>query len=120
MGWFRDEAPGHERYVVGLVQVGADGSPRWRELSRAGGDEKAPAHVERIQVECDCGWRSRVFETPLRAKWFPYVVELDDEALEDASARVWRRHVDHDLVHDKGAQGWSREGMTRRLFPARD
>lgn len=95
MGWVSDK-PGHEGYMVGLTEVessAGNGWTWWRELGMCQGDE-TPRTVERVQVGCECGWRSRVYAAPRRAKWFPYTVELNDEAVKDEGREIWRRHLD--------------------------
>lgn len=110
MGWFRDGAPGHEGYLVGLVEhETAVSRTVWRELGRSWGDE-TDRRIERFQVACECGWRSRVFHTPKYgvqkpAEWYPYIVELHDSEIEDEAGRLWGRHVDEELTH----------GLPRRL-----
>lgn len=102
MGWVSDK-PGHEGYIVGLTEVessAGNGWTWWRELSPSAGDETPRAVVERFQAGCTCGWRSRVFLAPRKAEWFPYVVELNDAAMEDAARALWRRH-DEEPEHAK-------------------
>ncbi len=93
MGWTSDK-PGHEGYPVGLTEVKPPGRTWtwWRELGMRQGDE-TPRHVERFQVGCECGWRSRVFFAPGSARWFPYTLELGDEVAEDVARALWRRHL---------------------------
>lgn len=96
MGWVSDK-PGHEGFVVGLTEVesaAGNGWTWWRELGMRQGDE-TPRDVERIQVGCECGWRSRVFLAARGTRWFPYAVELrNDDHVEDEARALWRRHLD--------------------------
>ena len=94
MGWTSDK-PGHEGYPVGLTEEASAGNGWvwWRELAMRPGDE-TPRQVERFQVGCVCGWRSRVFWAPASARWFPYAVALGDEVVEDAARALWQRHID--------------------------
>jgi hypothetical protein len=86
MGWFSDEAPGHEGYVVGLVEVGPY---RWREL---GVDDQVAEAIRWVQVGCECGWRSCRMIAPCRTRWYPSTVEIADE-YQDRAAALWRGHV---------------------------
>jgi hypothetical protein len=104
MGWLHEEHPGHEGYIIGLIEeAGADG--RWRELRPA--DLAAASGVERIKVACDCGWRSRVFHAGSRAQWFPNVVELHDERLEDAARSVWTKHLQDEAEREREKSGYN-------------
>src|SRR3990172_9145429 len=98
MGWFREDDPAHEGYVVGLVpeQVtykALDGrairATHLRELNYHQDHDREVAKgglpVTVFQVACECGWRSRRFVAPCRARWYPYSLELGDEALEQAA-----------------------------------
>jgi len=95
MGWVSDK-PGHEGFIVGLTEMESAAGNTWmwwRELGMRQGDETR-RRVYRIQVGCECGWRSRVYEAPPRAEWFPYTVQLHNEAVEDEACVLWRRHLD--------------------------
>jgi hypothetical protein len=111
MGWLHDEHPGHEGYVVGLVEEDKS-QGRWRELRE--GDKDKGARVERIKVACDCGWRSRVFHAGLRADWWPNIVELHDERLEIAARAVWTAHLEEEARRELDQQQGSK---TYSLMP---
>jgi hypothetical protein len=108
MGWFRDD-PAHEGFLVALepAESNAGGSPRLRELRAP--DDEAERPIRLFKVGCECGWRSRTFRAPPRARWFPYSLELHDEDLRDECARVWGEHYDAEQGRPGG-----------RLVPAPD
>jgi hypothetical protein len=129
MGWFNDEFPGHEGYIVGLVPVDLEaaraagaldlggeewrqyldrhGRPVcWRELSSKGAAGEPDKHqtVRVIQVGCDCGWRSQHFYAPSGTRFAPSIVLLPREGaegLEDHALRVWRRHCEESKAADQ-------------------
>lgn len=87
MGWLRDDKPGHEGYVVGLVRSDAG----WREL---GGTEDGPDRpLTYVQVGCDCGWRSSRLRAPFGTTWMPSIVCLPREAHEDRAYAIWDEHM---------------------------
>lgn len=101
MGWIHEEMPGHEGYLVALVEREA-GSGDWRELGR--GPEKA-ADVMRadaapkrelaarvVQVACECGWRSPRIDAPYGVTWAPFTVDAP-EPFEEEAADMWREHI---------------------------
>jgi hypothetical protein len=87
MGWISEEPPGHEGYIVGLVEEQPGG--RWRELR----GEDPECRVQRMKVGCDCGWRSRVFHAGLGARWHPSSTELRNDRLEREAQAVWQDHL---------------------------
>jgi hypothetical protein len=113
MGWFHDEHPGHEGYVVGLIEEKPDG--RWREI-RGGDQEQREFRVERMKVACDCGWRSRVFHAGLRAQWSPSHTDLRDEQLEDAARAIWLAHLQEE-ARRVTEQRSTRSAPAARLVP---
>lgn len=100
MGWFDDDHPGHEGFLVGFIPR-TDSRVLWRELASPTDREPVP-HLARLAVGCDCGWRSSHFPVPagLRADWHPYAVTLTghhgDERTETLLAAphvLWRAHL---------------------------
>ena len=94
MGWSFDDLPGHEGYIVGLVQ---DETSSWRKRELRMGDEAQP--VEHIAVACDCGWRSQIVRAPYGTRFLPSTVvfrELDEERVEDLALAHWREHVERE------------------------
>lgn len=85
MGWFIGDVTGHEGYIVGVVEEHG----RWRELMLGDGDQP----VRTMQVGCDCGWRSPRMMAPPRAEYWPSVVHLRDDRVEDVCRELWREHV---------------------------
>lgn len=96
MGWFHDDAPKCEGYVVGLERVtegNAHGSiERWHEIRHP--DPRPKVVVQAIQVGCDCGWRSPVMTAPIGTMWYPCIVELPSGGFEDRARLIWREHVE--------------------------
>ncbi len=92
MGWQSSDAPGHEGFLVGLVQDEAarDG---WREL-RSPGDDEERKNVDRFQAGCTCGWRSPRFRSPAGTSWWPFILDLPKlhEDLEDVAREMWCQH----------------------------
>lgn len=111
MGWVNDKAGGDEGYFVALVKAGASGVPRWRELGYPG-DDSDIAHVDAVQVACDCGWRSRVFEAPATAEWRPFTLHVRPEFADEGRA-LWNAHVTNDHVPN------ARPPSRRLLIPVR-
>lgn len=89
MGWFRDDRPGHEGYVLGLRD---DGEGDWHALTRD--DEYPERRLKMVQVACECGWRSQRLHAPHRAEWYPCIVEFHDEGAEELARRLWHEHMD--------------------------
>jgi hypothetical protein len=87
MGWFRDDAVGHEGYVVAVVASG----PEFRELRYPHDTASQPVRV--IQVACSCGWRSQRLEAPPGTRYEPFVVEFTREDDREAMAEVWDSHA---------------------------
>ena len=98
MGWFNDNAPGHEGYVIGLVEddKGETWSPSGKRLRKLGTGDKARTRIPFVQVACDCGWRSKVFIAPIGTDFWPSTVALTSERSEDRAAAIWRLHADDD------------------------
>lgn len=100
MGFFRDDAPGHEGYPIAFVlRDGCSaGSELFRELQYPR-DNTDRSDIERIAAGCDCGWRSPMFRpsalTP--PQWGPYSV-LASERDEDRIRDLWRRHICQDVL----------------------
>jgi hypothetical protein len=92
MGWQSSDAPGHEGFLVGLVQDAAE-RDGWREL-RSPGDDADRENVERFQVGCTCGWRSPRFRAPPGTSWWPFTLELPElhEPLRDVAGDLWCQH----------------------------
>lgn len=107
MGWFRDEAPGHEGYLIAVVRVTAENADGivlrswYRELTGLVRDAEAQrmydgARISIVQVACECGWRSMRLQAPAGTTWRPLSVRLpayDEEAFEDFAAGLWSAHV---------------------------
>lgn len=96
MGWIRDDGQehsyDHEGYIVAVVRD--DG--RWREL-RLGDKARSDSFGMRLQVACECGWRSQRMVPPLGTEWSPCLVmfrSIDGEAFEDAGGEIWSAHMD--------------------------
>lgn len=87
MGWFHDDAPGCEGYIVGLVRE----SGRYRELRYPHDNKSMRPHA--VQGACECGWRSSRFRTPLRAEYGPFSVHMNDERAEEEIRELWRAHI---------------------------
>lgn len=98
MGWYRDTAPGHEGYLIGIEKI--DDTHRWRELGNQYDRERAwrekGIKLTHVQVACECGWRSPRFLAPLGTEWHPSTVELPgwDERTEEQAAGIWGKHAD--------------------------
>ena len=98
MGWFNENAPGHEGYVIGLVESvnGETWSPAGTRLRRLGTGDKAQKRVPFVQVACDCGWRSKVFSAPIGTEFWPSTVDLPSGRSEERARAIWRLHADDD------------------------
>lgn len=107
MGWFRDDAPGCEGYVRGLIRE--DG--RMVELGYP--DERPDVkRPHEIQVECECGWRSPRMPAPLSAEWSPFAVFMREED-EDAAAAIWAEHIAELAGRDPHEALWQRAKRAR-------
>jgi hypothetical protein len=94
MGWLHDRAPGHEGYVVALVEeMRPGGYSRWVELAYPDELAKRVVPVRMIQVGCECGWRSRRFRAPSGTTWSPFSVTLEDKEAEAEACALWERHA---------------------------
>lgn len=89
MGWFSEDAPQCEGYVVGL-EVDPDKRANYRELRYP--DER-PRIVHAVQVGCECGWRSPIMTAPIGTHWYPFMIELPDARHEDKCRQIWREHL---------------------------
>lgn len=115
MGWIRDGMEDHEGFVAMVVRD----DWRWREL---GIDDRAIPTDEhgykvqhRLQVGCECGWRSERFVAPLGTDWAPCSVVLPDEETEDAAALYWSEmHMDRLSESAPGTllRRWARRAVT--------
>jgi hypothetical protein len=86
MGWVNEYDPGHEGYVIALVErdyIGPEPlfvrSTYLHELTYwEQGDREIPDGLRpaAFQVACDCGWRSRRFHAPLRSRYHPHSLKL--------------------------------------------
>lgn len=88
MGFCRDDAPGHEGFAVGFVEL-EPGSRLFRELAYP---EKTERPVVQLSAGCECGWRSSRFLPIQMARWSPYIV-LAGERDEEMIRRLWLQHV---------------------------
>jgi hypothetical protein len=95
MGWGNDSAPGHEGYLVGLLECDdvrrrGDG---FRELTIHDDAEAAKGIFLRwVQVGCACGWRSPRREAPIGACWWSAYVDAP-EWFEEECRIIWRAHA---------------------------
>ena len=94
MGWMNDAHPGHEGYVVGLVPVGDRQDDRWRELGVAD-KELGTIRLLKVQVACDCGWRSCRMDAPLHTTWSPFHVWFDEvhNERQEMGFAIWMAHL---------------------------
>lgn len=102
MGWYQDESPGHEGFLVGFCEQAPLGAGLWAELSTV-----APfiagvvgitrgrriCVVPRVGVGCDCGWRSPRLVTPPGVYWTGLELEGVPEGLHDQARALWSMHV---------------------------
>lgn len=102
MSWFRDEQPGHEGFMVGLVPAvnkdGRESDWRFRELNAQDDGETTERQVRVVQVGCSCGWRSSYLSPPRGTVWFPYCVSTPSDAFEDEVRRIWNEHHMNALI----------------------
>lgn len=98
MGWLRDEAPGHEGFVVAYVNRDGcdDGSLLVRELLYPS-DATGRSDIQAISAGCECGWRSshRLRTSRSDWHWFPYTAAVSD-ADEGWACALWSAHVKAD------------------------
>jgi hypothetical protein len=90
MGWYHEGYPGHEGYLVGIVQRGPGA---WRELSYPA-DDFAIEGIKCIAIGCECGWRSSHVFAPTGTRWQPFTLELRSKRDEDLARVVWREHCE--------------------------
>lgn len=93
MGWIDDIDGHHEGYLVACVQE--NGSSIWRELSYPN-DKTKREDIKRVQVGCDCGWRSPRIIAPYGTRFLPFCVALperDEQDFESAAIKLWRAHL---------------------------
>lgn len=101
MGWLNEAFPGHEGYVVALIEH-EPGSSFYQELAYpslppgACEDEIRTRGylLRRIAVGCDCGWRSPHMRAPAFTHWYPRFVELPNEHHEDLARAIWHAHIE--------------------------
>jgi hypothetical protein len=69
-------------------------------LVRLGASDElgAGAKVNTLQVECDCGWRSRRYVAPDECSWANGTLTLP-VAIDGAARALWQRHC----VEERGA-----------------
>lgn len=109
MGWYSDQHPGHEGFLVGVVRE-LESSALWRELGRR--DESERVLIERLAIGCDCGWRSPRFHLPFGvvASWVPFVVALAPKTdTEQNRNLIWRAQEGMRSVW------WSHAEATKRV-----
>jgi len=115
MGWFSDEHPGHEGYLVAFVPRHPTSTALWRELGFLT-DTDPQLELARLAVACDCGWRSPHFHPPFGtiANWYPSSVELEPK-VDNASGRemVWR-------AREAARALWWAHCQAMRAVPVRD
>ena len=96
MGYFRDDFPRHEGWVVGyVVREGCDrGSGLFRELLYPA-DKEDRTDLVVLGAGCECGWRSAHFAPDWRSSppsWGPYSV-LASERDEGCVCALWSEHL---------------------------
>jgi len=90
MGWFHDDAPQCEDYVVALEpEAGYPGS--YCEIRYP---DDRPRTVRAVQVGCDCGWRSSIMIAPTGTTWHPFMVELPDGPYDERARLIWKEHIE--------------------------
>lgn len=108
MGWIREDAPGHEGFVVGLVRIDyrtgeevAHETGFWRELRGPHDDQpRAYGSIRAIQVACDCGWRSARIDAPYRTTYHPFAVDVP----EDVERRLCDEWIEHAVAHTRAGK----------------
>lgn len=106
MSWFLDDIQGHEGYVVGLIEDGAS-TGRFRELRYPADDFRS--RVSKVQVACECGWRSTRLTAPLRAEWVPFSIVLNDDAADDTAHALWVEHMSNVTAADALTSAWRKQ-----------
>lgn len=103
MGWFIEDKPHHEGYLVGLVREERGGWTYWRELAYPADQHRAEGDITTVQVGCECGWRSSRLVAPALTKWAPHVVVLEPDLrshreFEEQARALWNRHASTELA----------------------
>lgn len=104
MGWFNDQAPRHEGYLVGLRTITTEGgSVGFRALESEDDDGRQELPLRIVQVGCDCGWRSQRLRAPFGTMWSGLVVLPRAEQERETAAGsipfeivcrdLWREHA---------------------------
>lgn len=102
MGWVRDDFPGHEGVVVGLVRRGGC-SPDldlYRELAFPIDADASALPADRIAAGCRCGWRSPRWTPGRPATYGPFSLLADVED-EEYAYQLWERHLVLDVGGDR-------------------
>lgn len=125
MTWIRDDTPGHEGDLLGLVVVDyarrADGAYAGEFTLRYGdpyrelhGATDGPStlwygrYLSVVQLGCTCGWRSERLEAPTSACWRGYVDALP--WFQEQCRNLWAAHA-------KGTVFGAQEAMKARAGP---
>jgi hypothetical protein len=102
MGWSTESAPGCEGYLVAIEPVPGH-EWRYRELTHADDGHRGEVRLTRVQVGCECGWRSPRIDAPIGTNWYPSSVEAPAWFEEDARKR-WHEHIDLETSRRKGGR----------------
>lgn len=116
MGWFQEDAPGHEGYVIGAVPVvderGRERPGFWRVLTR---DERGMS--SQLQAECECGWRSPRVHVYPPVEWNGIMMCSTSQS--DRMAEYWSEHIELELLRERGLgigpQGFLAELLRRTI-----
>jgi hypothetical protein len=103
MSWTRDDCPGHDGELIGLVaEDPGDGGRRdgFRELHPD--TDAAPDFLRWVAVACSCGWRSPRMEAPIDASWRDGQVDTS-EWFEARCRQIWRAHAIATVFADREA-----------------
>jgi hypothetical protein len=104
MGWFNEQAPRHEGYLLGIRAITTEGgSIGFRALGGDDDDGRTDLPLQIVQVGCDCGWRSQRLRAPLGTTWSGIVMlpraEQEKETavgrkpFETVCRELWREHA---------------------------
>jgi hypothetical protein len=120
MGWFMEDRPEHEGFLVALaprdlprerhgdVSLVRSRDVLLRELGYPD-DEHSVEFIKRLKVGCACGWRSPELQVPfgMSAHYFPFVCSLNGDhagEVEQRALELWKEHLRseadrHWLIH---------------------
>jgi len=91
MGWYSEEAPGHEGHAVGVLKL-VDGLSGTRYLATVDAPDPSVQEVQYACAICDCGWRSERIKVGTPMAWRHGSLACV-QPVWDRLRRLWTEHA---------------------------